>query len=73
MSKLMGVESNTMVGAEVVVLKLLKKGSPKSGTSNVMSILVSLGVSLVMAKEVSGKALANDASNAVKSKRGKGQ
>jgi hypothetical protein len=32
-----------------------------------------LGVSLVMAKEVSGKALANDASNAVKSKRGKGQ
>ena len=63
MSKLMGVESNTMAGVGVV-LKFWKKGSPKSGTSNVMSIFVSLGASLDMEKDVSGKALANEASNA---------
>jgi len=64
-SKLMGVESNTIVCGVDVVLKLLKNGSPpKSGTSNVMSISVSLVGSLLMEKEVSGKADAKDASNA---------
>lgn len=62
----MGVESNTIVCGVEVVLKLAKKGSsPKSGTSNVMSILVSFGVSLFMEKDVSGKADAKDASKAI--------
>lgn len=52
-----------MCGVEVV-LKLKKGSLPKPGTSNVISILVSLGVSLFMEKDVSGKADAKDASNA---------
>lgn len=64
-SKLIGVESNT-IACGVGVLKLLKNGSsPKSGTSNVMPILVSLGVVSLMEKGCSGNAEAKDASNAV--------
>jgi len=49
-----------------ILVGLLKNGS-KSGTSNDMSNLADeIGASLVIEKEVSGKALAKDASNASK-------
>ena len=54
-----------MLWSGVGVLKLKNGSSPKSGTSNVMSILVSFGVLSFMENEVSGNAEAKDASNAV--------